>query len=78
MTPLSTPLHTQVLLLFYCHYTRQPAVMKCSTVQKTLLKAWKKHGYFNVTGSTMPIFVIEILRMSSACSKKIQTETDKN
>jgi len=25
-----------------------------------LKSAWNKHGYFKVTGSTMPIFVIEI------------------
>ena len=30
--------------------------------RKSWLKsAWNKHGYFNVTGSTMPIFVIEIV-----------------
>jgi len=26
-----------------------------------LKSAWNKHGYFNVTGSTVPIFVIEIV-----------------
>jgi len=26
-----------------------------------LKSAWNKHGYFNVTGSTMPIFVTEIV-----------------
>jgi len=26
-----------------------------------LKSTWNKHGYFNVIGSTMPIFVIEIV-----------------
>jgi len=26
-----------------------------------LKSTWNKHGYFNVTGYTMPIFVIEIV-----------------
>jgi len=26
-----------------------------------LKSAWNKHGYFYVTGSTMPVFVIEIV-----------------
>jgi len=34
-----------------------------------LKSAWNKHGYFNVTGSTVPIFVIEIvIEISKPCS----------
>jgi len=44
-------------------------------ILKSLLKsAWNKHGFFNVTGSTMPIFVIEIVigffRTTNARSEK--------
>jgi len=32
-----------------------------SWLKSWLKAAWNKHGYFNVTGSTMPIFVLEIV-----------------
>jgi len=42
---------------------------------------WNKQGFLNVTGSTMPIFVIEIViefvRTSSVHSEKILTEIGK-
>jgi len=34
-----------------------------------LKSAWNRHGYFNVTGSTGPIFVIEIvIEIDKPCS----------
>jgi len=51
----------------------------CSTMQKIVIEiaiesTWNKHGFFSVTGSTVPIFVIEIVieffRTSSARSEK--------
>ena len=66
----------------------------CSTMQKIMIEieivfeimwlksAWNKHGYYNVTGSTMLIFVIEIVieffRTSSDRSGKFWLKSTKN
>jgi len=43
-------------------------------VVEIMIEIWNKHGYFNITGSTTPIFVIEIVieffRTSSARYEK--------
>ena len=67
----------------------------CSTMQKFVIEivfeivieivifssTWNKHAFFNVTGSSMPIFVIEILitffRRSSARSEKFRLKSAK-
>jgi len=58
------------------------ALCRKSWLKSWLKSAWNKHGFFNVTGSTLPIFVIEIVieffRTSSACSEKFWLKSTKN